>query len=577
MSGKYIGQCNCDKHLYTNELAIALRRSFAYLNSTKAYINTWEDNTTKYFLHTKNEDLSKLKELYRSIRNSSKKKVFIGPRRLKDTCKLLKSEFLEIPELNSFANYNSIWQALKLHIQDGGIYIFSTGMSSKVLIADSFYLNSNITCIDAGSSFDPVFGLQTRTNQASTPELLELYADFLNEPQIPKRIISIWLSEDSSIPLCIQKCLDSQRKVAGYDHYLITLDNYPKNIPYVEAAIAAKKWVKASDYLRFHELIEHGGIYCDADVEILPGKNFDIMLHNSLFVSSEPNYFIASSIVGSSPNHPVLKAHLEEVVQKFKGDDDKFFESIIEILTPRIYEATGDPNIRVYSSEYFLPYDHQAGTIEVTKNTICFHHFVKSWVKKDEEYLPFVSILLPTLGREEGLKLCLESIDRLYYPKHRIEVLVDDGPGTVPEKVHRLFGKAKGDVIVFASNDIEFTPNSLYTAIKQSHGHGLVSFNTGAVYFDKGNICEHFLIWRDTIQKIGGEIFSTKFHHVGCDNLLWAKCTKLNESYRCEEAVVKHKHFSNGGQVIDEVYKIGWSKIEEDRAILDQELEKLYT
>ena len=134
------------------------------------------------------------------------------------------------------------------------------------------------------------------------------------------------------MPDTISKCIASQRAVQGYKHHLISLDNYPRGIPYLDAPVAAKKWVKAADYLRVWDLIENGGIFCDADMEIIPGKNFDDMLGNSLFAVREANGFIATSILGAVPNHPVLNSQLNDVVQRFKGDDDKMFESSMEIF-----------------------------------------------------------------------------------------------------------------------------------------------------------------------------------------------------------------------------------------------------
>jgi hypothetical protein len=81
------------------------------------------------------------------------------------------------------------------------------------------------------------------------------------------------------------------------------------------------------------------------------------------------------------------------------------------------------------------------------------------------------------------------------------------------------------------------------------------------------------MIRRDLVQTIG-EIFDTEFHHVGVDNLLWARCKKLGQAVRCEKAVVKHNHFSKGAPM-DEVYKEGWSHVEEDRALLAKKMEAL--
>lgn len=195
--------------------------------------------------------------------------------------------------------------------------------------------------------------------------------------------------------------------------------------------------------------------------------------------------------------------------------------------------------------------------------------------------VPFVSIILPTLGREKELQRCLDSIDQLIWPKDRIETLVLDHPErTVPMKVHMGLEMALGEIICYAANDCEFTPLSLNWAVNPCmRNKSLVAFNTGRVSPSKGNICEHFVIHRELIQQIGGYIFDLDFHHVGVDNLLWAQAEALGKAERSDLAVLKHYHFSKpGGLPMDEVYTRGWSKTHQDRKTLAAKLEllKLY-
>lgn len=192
--------------------------------------------------------------------------------------------------------------------------------------------------------------------------------------------------------------------------------------------------------------------------------------------------------------------------------------------------------------------------------------------------LPKVSILIPTLNRPEGLQRCLDSIKKLNYPQDRIQVMMDKGEGTVPRKVAQMLEQADGEYICYAADDMEFTPNSLLIAVEESKqmGKGMVSFNAGAVYPDKGNICEHFIIRKDFIKEIGGEIFDTEFTHVGVDNLLWAQCDKLGQAYHSEKALINHYHFSKGAE-FDATYKKAWESesVQKDRELLKLKLSQL--
>ena len=212
--------------------------------------------------------------------------------------------------------------------------------------------------------------------------------------------------------------------------------------------------------------------------------------------------------------------------------------------------------------------------------------------------LPEMSFVIPTLGRPEGLKKCIESIKNLNYPQDKIEIIVvhdgeslptdiledgvvrmssPEGQG-VPKALKAGVEKATGDWIVYASNDIEFTPDSLMIAFKTAMDNKkfFMSFNTGEVSPDEGNICEHFMIHRKLVSNLNGEIFDTDFNHVGVDNLLWAKMKKIRQAMRCDRAIVHHNHFSQTG-VMDEVTMKAWNEesVKKDRDLLETKLLEL--
>jgi glycosyltransferase involved in cell wall biosynthesis len=198
--------------------------------------------------------------------------------------------------------------------------------------------------------------------------------------------------------------------------------------------------------------------------------------------------------------------------------------------------------------------------------------------------LPKITIAIPTLGRPEGLKRCLDSIKTLVYPEDKIEVIVEeDEPRLgVPKRFKSIVEKSTGDWIVYASNDIEFTPFSIMIALKTAwdNNKAFMAFNTGEVSQDEGNICEHFMIHRKVVEKLKNEVFDTDFNHVGVDNLLWAKMKKIGQNMRCARAIINHYHFSKKNEQksdFDETYAVGWKQemVEKDRALLKVKLEEL--
>lgn len=190
---------------------------------------------------------------------------------------------------------------------------------------------------------------------------------------IPKKIYTVWLSETGTMPELVQRCIASQQ-IPGYEHYIIDLHNCHRN-KYIQDAIDAKQWGKACDYLRCWYLIQEGGIYLDADVQILPNKNFDSLLEKEIFASRENNGFVNTAVLGAQKGCQLLIDHLAEVEQKFTGNDGKYFESSIELITPRLLkEAT------VLPPETFYPYDHQRNTVDIKNFTITYHYFLRSWL-----------------------------------------------------------------------------------------------------------------------------------------------------------------------------------------------------
>jgi len=382
---------------------------------------------------------------------------------------------------------------------------------------------------------------------------------------IPKIIWTTWLSLKEGCPPLIEKCLNSH-KLEGYEHRIITLENCFRNT-YVDGCIKNKRWAKAADYLRMQALFNYGGIYLDADMEVLEGKNFDKFLHHQMFIHRECAGLFANMGLGAEVGHPVIGEYLRIVNENFVGTGDLVFQTGIQAWHDLIWNTNLDAyGIKLYPVDYFCPYNHLNGQVNITENSVVYHHFYKSWTE------PKVSIIIPTLKRPEGLQRCLNSIKKLNYPQHLIEVLVqEDEPRIgVPRRVKELYEKSTGDLIVYASNDTEFTPDSLKHAVNQSKEKGLVAFNTGLVYPDEGNICEHFLIRRDIVEKLG-EIFDTDFGHYGCDNLLWAKCKKLGEASRCEDAILVHHHFTKGN-AIDDINRIAFSTADKDRELLKEKL-----
>jgi hypothetical protein len=199
---------------------------------------------------------------------------------------------------------------------------------------------------------------------------------------IPKIIWTTWLSEKEGYPPLIEKCIKSQN-IFGYEQRIITLDNCRKN-DYIKGCLKNHNWAKASDYLRMAVLYRNGGIYVDADMEVLPNKNFDQFLTDRFFTSKECAGLFANSALGCEPGHPILKEYMKLIDDNFKGTGDMTFEPGIRLFHDLLWRTNLEANgIKIYPTEYFFPLNHLNGQINITPDTVVFHHYLNSWLTKE--------------------------------------------------------------------------------------------------------------------------------------------------------------------------------------------------
>lgn len=99
---------------------------------------------------------------------------------------------------------------------------------------------------------------------------------------IPKIIHLCWFSGES-YPVEIKVCLDTwKRLLPDYTLRLWTYEDAQRiGIPYLDEALAHRKWAFAADVVRFYAVWKEGGIYMDSDIflyrrfdEILPEEGF---------------------------------------------------------------------------------------------------------------------------------------------------------------------------------------------------------------------------------------------------------------------------------------------------------------
>ena len=215
---------------------------------------------------------------------------------------------------------------------------------------------------------------------------------------IPKIIHYCWLSGDP-YPELIKKCVDSWKvHLPDYKFELWDLAKV-QNIDseWLRQTIAVKKYAFAADFIRVYALSNFGGIYLDADVELV--GSLDPFLENDFFIGYEYNNDLEPAVFGSVAGHQwlsdLLGYYQNRPFIKIDGEQD------IRPL-PFIFNETGanrfgfttngklqyhtEEGIAIYPCDFFSPKNIYFRHIRQNQNTVAIHHFDSGLVNKNGTY-----------------------------------------------------------------------------------------------------------------------------------------------------------------------------------------------
>jgi len=193
--------------------------------------------------------------------------------------------------------------------------------------------------------------------------------------RIPKTIHYIWVGGKPLTPLA-KRCIESWKEFApDYELRFWSEENSPMSHPYVKAMYAKRKWAFVSDYIRFWALEREGGIYLDADMQLL--KPLDPFLNDGAFLGRTKDGYVAAGIIGSTPKHPLIRA----VLDFYNADTQFLTENTSPKIVTRTLKEHPEMDVRVYGAEYFYPCDDgEACSAETLADAYATHHWAESWV-----------------------------------------------------------------------------------------------------------------------------------------------------------------------------------------------------
>jgi hypothetical protein len=169
---------------------------------------------------------------------------------------------------------------------------------------------------------------------------------------------------------------------------------------YVDLAYQAGQFAFVSDVVRLHVLFREGGIYLDADIEVL--KSFDSFLNHDLFLGFESREVVASCVIGAKKEHPFIGKLLnnyeeQDLTEGVSGVERipntvMFSKELEEMGLLLNNEKQTVEGITIYPNDFFCPKNYDQLNYEITDNTITIHHFAGSWYSFGTRLLMWVRL-----------------------------------------------------------------------------------------------------------------------------------------------------------------------------------------
>ena len=179
-------------------------------------------------------------------------------------------------------------------------------------------------------------------------------------------------------------CPDYEIKEWNESNFDVTQNDYCRE------AYEAKKWAFVTDYARLRVLLECGGIYMDADVEVI--KPFDDLLEYEAFSGYESTSDIPTGTLAASKGNEWIDMLLRDYDHRhFIGKDGEYDlttnVAVITRLTKERYGLHLDGERLVFGNgilllpfDYLCAKDWRTGELYRTEHTYTIHHFAGSWL-----------------------------------------------------------------------------------------------------------------------------------------------------------------------------------------------------
>lgn len=212
---------------------------------------------------------------------------------------------------------------------------------------------------------------------------------------IPKIIHYCWFGR-GEMPKLMKKCVKSWDKYCpGWKIVLWNEDNFDVNSTiWTKQAYEARKFAFVTDYVRLKALYEQGGVYMDADVELV--QPIDEFLKHEAFSGFESPTTVPTGIIAAQAGQQVIKGWLDWYTDRpYLIDGKPNMDPNVSFMTQDLMNRglVMDDSLQdidgmvIYPQTWFCPLCVVEIEKKITPDTHAIHHFTSTWrtekAKKD--------------------------------------------------------------------------------------------------------------------------------------------------------------------------------------------------
>lgn len=154
------------------------------------------------------------------------------------------------------------------------------------------------------------------------------------------------------------------------------------------------KYAFVSDYVRLHALKHYGGVYLDADTELV--KSLDPFMNAPAFCGFQDEEYVSAGVLGTRPGSRWVDEMLEFYdSEQFKADKKSYFAVPNTVWFTRYLKKKGlkmnnskqqAGELVIYPSHIFNPRRYDDPDYTIHKETVAIHHSALSWLPWYKKY-----------------------------------------------------------------------------------------------------------------------------------------------------------------------------------------------